>query len=107
MADDIRTFKLVTGEEIIGKLIGSSDTGFAGNNMIKLTKVRTIQMMPTGPNQVGVGLLPYSAADVDGAIKFSRSAIVAEIEHGKDMEDAYLQQTTGIQLAGAGSVPGT
>ena len=102
MANDIRTYKLSSGEEIIGTL-ASKLPGSAGD--IVLEKVRVIQMMPTGPNSVGVGLIPFSAACVDGQITVKEHAIVAEIEHGKDMEDAYLQQVTGIQIAGAGSIP--
>ena len=105
MANDILTFKLSSGEEIIGTKVGTR--GPIDNPDYILEKVRVIQMMPTGPNSVGVGLIPFSAACVDGQVHIRAQGIVAEIEHGKDMEDAYLQQTTGIQLAGAGSVPGT
>ena len=92
---DIVTLKLVTGEEIIGtKTTSSSDT--------VLEKVRAIQVGMTAPGQLGVGLIPFSAACVDGEITVSEHAVVARIAHGKDIEDAYLQQVTGIALPSGG-----
>lgn len=100
----IRTLKLVTGEEIIATEVTLDPNLVKGTDLV-LEKVRTIQMMPTGPGQVGVGLVPFSPSCIDGKVTLRLSAIVAEIEHNKEMEDAYLQQTSGIQLAGAGSIP--
>jgi hypothetical protein len=63
--------------------------------------------MQTSPGQLGVGLMPHSAVSIDGDIKFNYSAFSSRILNiPKDMEDVYLQQTSGIQLAkAAGPMP--
>lgn len=106
MTDTIRTLKLVTGEEVIGTIVNTATESLAETRSeIVLEKVRTIQMGMTAPGHVGVALVPFSAACVDGEIAFNRTSVVAVLNHGREMEDAYLQQTSGIQLASAGSIP--
>lgn len=94
---EVRTLKLITGEELIGIVVEERDDG----TMI-MEKTRCVQMMPTSPGQMGVGIVPYTPSNVDGEVKLYARGIIGEIKHTKEMEDAYLQQTTGIQLASAG-----
>lgn len=100
----VHVFRLSTGEEVIATHLENRVDDQAGE-VAAFEKVRVIQVMPTGPNQMGVGIIPYSAACVDGRIEFAQAHIIAVIEHGKEIEDAYIQQTTGIALATAGSIP--
>ena len=55
---DIYAVKLITGEEIIGKKVPGM--------LFKMERVRMIQMIQTGPQSVGVGLMPFFTSDVDG-----------------------------------------
>lgn len=96
MAQKIRAYKLVTGEEIIGQNVALYKT-----NMIILERVRIVQMVQTGPQSVGVGMVPFSASNIDGRVEIYETAVVANIEPTKDIEDAYIGQTSGIQIANA------
>ena len=90
---EIKVYKLVSSEEIIGEFV-TSDT-----NEILLTRIRTIHMVQTGPQSVGPALLPFAVSNADGPIGIRKSAVVANITPVKEIEDIYLQQVSGIQIA--------
>jgi hypothetical protein len=92
--DNIRVFKIMTGEEIISRVTEETDTTFT------LNKPRVVAIAP-GPNgQVSVTLIPLFASNQDGDAGLEKAAIVAEVsEINDELEKGYIQQTTGIALA--------
>lgn len=92
---NIKIFKLVSGEEIITKVLEDSSL----QSYIVIEKPRSIQPVPQGPNQFGIGLLPYIITNADGQIKLYKAAISGECDAPSDVEKVYLQQTTNIQIA--------
>lgn len=92
---NIKIFKLVSGEEIITKVFEDVPL----QSFIIIEKPRSIQPIPQGPNQFGIGLLPYMITNADGQIKLYRTAISGECDAPPDVEKVYLQQTTNIQIA--------
>lgn len=96
---EIVNFKVITGEEIIAT---TKDT--VSRSMGIYEKVRVVQMVQTGPQTVGIGLVPFSPACVDGEIIFKPEAIIATMTLSNEVENAYIQQTTGIQMAGGVSL---
>lgn len=94
---DIVLYKLVSGEEIIAKKVNEQ------TDYVILENVRTLMIQPTGNGQMGIALIPWLAGSPDGEVHIDRSKIIGRPVQGvhKNLEDAYLQQTTGIQLAGA------
>lgn len=94
MSQNIVVIKLITGEEVIGRLENESDT------TITISKARVIQMVQTGPQAMGMAMVPYLASNIDGDIEFVRTAvIVGPIEPSDEAGKPYLQQTTSIALA--------
>jgi len=94
MSQKILAVKLRSGEEIIGRVEND------GDNTLTLSHVRAIQLVPTGPQQLGVMIVPYVASNEDGDITFHREAMACVPFEPKnpDVEKQYMQQTTSIAL---------
>jgi len=93
---EIKVFKLVSGEEIIGSLVSqsSSPPGYV------LEKVRAIHLVPQGQHQFGVAMMPFMTSDPSGQITIMTPAISAQVVNvPDDMERTYLAQTSSIQIA--------
>ena len=83
----IVVLKLMNGDEVIAKR--EIDGRFA--------KPRDFHMIPTERGMNGA-LMPYIMSCPDETVEIKASAIMSEVEASKQMEDAYLQQTSGIDL---------
>jgi len=94
MSDEVKVFKINTGEEVISRVAEDN-----GDHFI-LNKPRVVAIAP-GPNgQASVTLIPMFASSQDGDAKLYKSCIVGEpLEFAKELENGYIQQTTGIALA--------
>lgn len=95
-------YKLNSSEEIIGKLKDENDLS------IVLDDARILIVSPGQGGQAQVALLPYMMADNgEGSVEIYKTALAGKLQKSihKQLEDMYLQQTSGIQLATAGSVP--
>lgn len=90
---DIRVFKLVSGEEVVAKVVKEDD------NCVVVEKPRSIQPVPQGPNTFGIALIPYFISNGDGVINILRNGIAAFCDAPEDMQRAYMQNTSGIQIA--------
>ena len=108
MSQKIQSFKLTSGEEIIAKVVrvpgeASLDLSVDVDLSVHyiLADVRAIIMQPTGPGQMGIGMMPWMASVPDGEVKLHRDRIMGEPNGDlpKSLEDGYLQQTSGIQIA--------
>ncbi|MCK9529445.1 MAG: hypothetical protein M0R77_02580 [Gammaproteobacteria bacterium] len=98
-AGDLIAIKLVTGEEIVGRIEDnqSSDAG-------SLTLKSPVGWMLT---QQGVMPAPFMVtADDKPTITFSGSAIISRTTPRKEISDAYTQITTGIVPASAAPAGG-
>jgi len=87
-AGSIVTIKLTSGEEIVSRFEGETDTHY------KLSKPLVLTMGPQG-----IAMVPYMfTVSPDKDISLSKSTITVIIETDKPAADQYLQGTTGIAL---------
>lgn len=88
-AGEIVTLKIVTGEELIGKLTEIGDDYYMIHRPLVL--VMSAQ---------GLGLQQWTfTANVDKAFKISKDKIIMIAETVKEMSSQYIEGTTGIKLA--------
>ena len=93
---DIIAIKLVSGNEIIAKLVEESE------RVIIVLKQVELGMAATG----GVGFGPFMiGAPDDVEMIFDLSMVVTFVKARKEIKDAYIKSTSGIVPAGAGSIP--
>lgn len=95
MRNEIRVFKLISGEEIVGKVVKKDKEGFV------LEKVRTMSLTPTGEQgRVGMNLIPFMLTCMDGEIVFPESSMLCKPRKIDDnLEKFYLEQTSGLSIA--------
>lgn len=91
----VLTFKLITGEEIIGREVENISPN---PPYFTLDRVRTVGVQPAGNGQMGIGLLPFAFSQQDGPIMITKSAVIAEFTCTAQLERIYLEQTSGIKL---------
>jgi hypothetical protein len=85
---DVISLKLISGEEVVGRLEEETATGF------KITKPMVISMTPKGP-----GLMPFLfTVNPDSAVVINHSAVAVAATPDKGFADQYIQSTTGIHL---------
>ena len=88
---DIISFKLNSGEEIVGKFIKEDDNKFTVNNPLGMAMT-----------QGGYGLAPYMmTVDPKQPFTFRRDAVVAVNKTVDDTAKSYIEATSGIQLGAA------
>ncbi len=93
MSQEIIAFKLLAGAEIVGRKVKETE------DLIVLEKARVVQMVQTGPQQVGMSLQPFMVSDIDGEIPFRKDGMATDpITPSLEVEKPYLEQTTTIAL---------
>lgn len=95
---DIKALKMVSGEEVICKVTETED----GETLIESPLVLQVMRAPDGG--FGLGLIPWIHSVKSGQIRLNPDQIMAVVEPDKEVIDGYLSQTSGIQLASAGSI---
>ncbi len=94
MAQQIVVFKLISGEEVIGRM------GEKKDDRIFLEKPRAVAVTQgQQPGQMGIALVPFLASNPDGDIAILETHIMATAVPTPELENGYIQQTTGIALA--------
>jgi hypothetical protein len=97
--DSVRTFMLVTGQEITAKVV-SVDV-----DTIRLSKPRMFVPTPNprSPNELSVMCLPYGYPlyEADEDLRIETNHIVTVFTPKPDMVSAYTQKTSGIVTASA------
>jgi hypothetical protein len=89
--NDVVTIKLISGEEIVGKLIDKTV------DSITLAKPVHINLQPVGPKQVGIAFMPVLGSVQDANIQIALSAMsIRPVRTGEDVKNNYLHATTGI-----------
>jgi hypothetical protein len=88
VAGEVVTLKLISGEEIVGKLVEETD------KELKLSKPMQLSM-----SQQGVGMIPFLfTVDPDKELKISKSSVIVICSTEKQFANQYLQGTTGIAM---------
>jgi hypothetical protein len=89
---DVVTLKLVSGEELIGRLI---DTGV---DSVTLGKPVTIQLQPVSQNQMGLSFLPVlGSVEPDTQLQISKAALaIKPVRTGKTIAASYIETTSGL-----------
>ncbi len=92
--NELRLFKLVSGDVVLGKL-DPEDL-----NKEEVTVSKPMQLM-LDPAQGGIGMIPYNALYSQQEPEewtFKVSHIMEFIPVHESFKDAYVRQTTGIEL---------
>lgn len=93
-ANEIVGFKMVNGDEIVARVI-SSDTD-------TWTVSKPCTVIP-GPQ--GIGLMQsLISADINTEVTLGRQHVMLHAPVIKQMQDHYIQTTTGIQTVSKGSI---
>ena len=91
---DIVSFKLTTGDEVIGKYVKEDMTTF--------TIARPVMLAMT---QKGPAMAPVMmTVNPDNDYSINKSSVIFQGSTVKEIADQYLFQTTGIQPVSAGSI---
>lgn len=84
--DDLLSIKLVTGEEVITRLVDDRSDAYVIN--------RPVTLVPTAQ---GTAMVPYlMTADVDSDITLDKSKVIVAALSKKELSASYIQVTTGI-----------
>lgn len=91
---DIVVFKIITGEEIVAKLVEETPNGYV------VSKPCTVL-----PSQQGIGLMQsLMCADININTTLNKSAVVMSAPAIDRIQAHYIQTTTGIQTETAGGI---
>lgn len=92
--DDIVSFKLVNGDEIVAKIIEESDDAY------QVSKPCTVI-----PSQQGLGLMQsLFTSDLNSTITLDKKHVMMSAKTVKDVENHYIRTTTGIEPVDAGAI---
>lgn len=96
---EIKTLKLKSSEEIIGRLETTDRYGTVlPSSIIRMSKIRLIVPMQDGAGGIAPMLMPWILSNVDGEVDIDVSSVAAQVTPVREMEDVYLSKTTTIQL---------
>ena len=92
--NDVVSFKLINGDEVIGK--------YAKEDMVSYTINRPVMlaMTPKGPAMAPIMM----TVNPDKDYTINKSAVMFSGETVKEIAEQYIFQTTGIQPVSAGSI---
>ena len=92
--DDIVTFKIVNGDEIVAKIVEESDDAF--------TVIKPCTVMPS---QQGLGLLQsLFTSDLNKSIRLEKRHVMMHAPTVKDVQNHYIKTTTGIEPVSASGI---
>jgi len=87
-------FKIISGEEIVAKVIEENDTGFV------ISKPLTVV-----PSHQGVGLMQaLVCAELNSNITLNHQHVIMHSPANSQIESHYIQTTTGIQTSQSGLI---
>lgn len=92
--NQIVSFKLVNGDEIVAKVVEENADGFT------VSKPCTVM-----PSQQGIGLLQsLFTSNLDKNVTLDKKHIMLHAPTIKDIENHYVKTTTGIEPVSAGAI---
>lgn len=90
---EIVMIKLVSGEVVMGR---------KGEETSQELKIEKPMVLMLDPVQGGIGMMPYdihfSQKELE-SLTVNKDHILHTIDYAKDFEDAYIKQTSGIEVA--------
>jgi len=87
-ANDVVSFKLVTGEEVISRFDAQTDTQY---------KIKNPMVVLAGPH--GLGMQPFMfSVDPDNIFPLNMSNVICAMGTEQELAKQYITQTSGIQL---------
>ena len=87
--------KLTSGEWIIGEV----QEQLQDTKSLLVKKPLIIHIVPQGPKQYGIALIPFDPTSPDGTVEVFLSAVVARpVSIEKGLHDAYIQRTTSLEI---------
>lgn len=90
-SNEVITFKLVSGEEMIGRL--------HEDNVDHMIVIKPLCLVPS-PNGQGLGLAPaVFSIDPQEKVRVNKSAIAMQARTVQEIANQYIQQTTGLAIA--------
>jgi len=87
----IKVMKLVTGEEVVAGVVENL------SGAVEYTKPRVFLTQQTSQG-LGAALVPWVWSAPDETVSIDSSFILATVSASKQLEDSYLQHTSGIDL---------
>lgn len=104
MPHQVRAFKFTSGEEVIAE-IKSYPFSSPDKQSWELRRPHILRFHPVGPNQMGLAFVPWTLSNPDlESVVVSRVNMLCDpFEISADVEKQFLQQTSGIAIAGGGS----
>ena len=92
---DVITIKLVSAEELIAEVLEDNEED------IVVKRPMTLMI-----GSKGMGLQPFMITpEFKDRLNFHKQNILSMAKTAKDFSDAYLGQTSGIEIAGATAIP--
>ena len=92
--DTVVSFKIVNGDELVAKIVEENASGFV------ISKPCTVM-----PSQKGMALMQsLFTSDLNKNITLDKRHVMMHSTTVKDVEDYYIQTTTGIQPVSAGGI---
>lgn len=92
--DTTVTFKLVNGDEIVARVLEETDTTYT------VSKPTTVM-----PSQKGIGLIQsLFTSELEKNIIIDKRHVMMHCKTAKEVENYYIQTTTGIQPVSQGSI---
>ena len=93
----IQILKLITGEELIGKIVVQDDAGIVIDNPAN------IHMAPTQDSRMQLYLIPYAPYAEKDQFTLKQQHVIMQYEPNTDLLNKYNSMFgSGIQIAGAG-----
>lgn len=99
-AGDVVAFKLVSGEDILAKLVAVDGDDYT------IVRPVILHLVPTGNGQASVSFAPFSlGVDDEAKLTFNFSKLLYRpIQARKDAASQYIRSTTGLEVASQGIV---
>lgn len=100
----IVSLKLITGEEIVAEVNHRLEI----NDKVISYSVRRphiLSFQSVGPGQIGLAFVPWALSnpEIDN-VHIPAEAVIAEFIPADKVERQYIEQTSGISIASAGSI---
>ena len=87
--------KLITGEWIIGQV----KEQLQETNSVILEKPLVVHVVPRGPSDYGIALIPFNPVSADTTVEVFKSAIIAKPDKiEKGLHDAYIRNATNLEI---------
>lgn len=91
---DIVCFKIITGEELVAKIVEVKDTGFLVSKPCSVL-----------PSERGIGLMQtLMCGDINTNVTLNNQHVILHAPAIKDIQNHYIRTTTGIEPASSGII---